>query len=385
LSFFDEADEPRRTPPSEAQRPRRAARPPRGPSGRPPGGSGRRPGGQHQQDVQTRRLVAVGVIVIVIIAMALLIHGCQVSQTNSSLKSYAANVNTLITRSDNNGAQMFSDLVSGKLNSNGIETLQNELNTAAGNAQTHLSQAKSLSAPGQMASAQSSLVQAMQMRADGISKIAANIQNASNQNTSKDGVYDISVGTSLLYASDVIYKTFVTPNIAKALNGANIPIGGTTGAQINAGQIVTDIGWLQSTFIAVKIGATLPTKAANADNNGPGLHGHELNSVSVSGTALSTVSTNTVAANPAPTFTLSLTNGGDFNEYDVECEVSVAGLSDRGTSTIAETMTGQTTSCTVQLPSPPTPGTYQVTAEVVPVPKESNTKNNYLTFPITFN
>ena len=163
----------------------------------------------------------------------------------------------------------------------------------------------------------------------------------------------------------MIYKTFVTPDIAKALNGAGIPIGGTTGAQINAGQIVTDLGWLQSNFIEEKIGAQLSTTAANANNTGPGLHGHQLNYVSVGTTQLSTTGTNTIPASPAPTFTLNVTNGGDYNEYDVGCKVSVEGLSDTGTSTIPETFKGQTTNCSVTLPSPPTPGTYQVTARVV--------------------
>ena len=63
----------------------------------------------------------------------------------------------------------------------------------------------------------------------------------------------------MLYGSDVIYKTFVTPDIAKALNGAGIPIGGTEGASRSTpGQILPDLGWLNSIFIAEKIGAQAP-------------------------------------------------------------------------------------------------------------------------------
>ena len=191
-----------------------------------------------------------------------------------------------------------------------------------------------------MSGAQSALVQVMQLRERGISQIAKHIQASASKSTSKDGVYDISVGTSLLYGSDVFYKTFVAPNIAIALNAAGIPIGGTTGAQINSGQIVTDLGWLQSTFISEKIGAQLSTSAANANNTGPGLHGHALSYVSVGTTQLTTAGTNTIPASPAPTFTLNVTNGGDYNEYQVGCEVSVKGLSDTGASTIPETLEG---------------------------------------------
>jgi hypothetical protein len=328
-------------------------------------------------------MIAAGVVAVVIILLVLLIHHVHVNQTNNSLKNYAANVNSLINDSDVNGKTMFTDLESGEVNSNQISNLQRQLATALSNARDHLNTAQGLSTPGQVTDAQSNLVQTMQLRVNGIAQIADHIQDAVSTSTSKDAIYDISVGTSELYASDVLYKTFVTTGIAKALNGANLPIGGTTGAQINAGQIVPDLGWLQSTFIAAKIGAVLPTKVANTAS--PGLHGHSLNSVSVGSTELSTVTPNTVPANPAPTFTLNLTNGGSSNEYDVECEIKIAGLTDLGTSTIAETTPGQTTNCSVTLPFPPTSGTFQVTATVVKVPGEKNTANNTMTFTVTFN
>jgi hypothetical protein len=325
------------------------------------------------------------VIVVVVIAMALLIHGCQVSQTKNSLKNYNADVDSLITASDTNGAAMFAELESGALNANTVGALQTKLNIAAGNARSQLARAQSYSAPGAMSSAQASLVQVMQLRYQGISQVAKHIQASASKSTSKDGVYDISVGTSMLFSSDVFYKTFVAPDIAKALNSAGIPIGGTTGAQINPGQIVNDLGWLQSTFISEKIGAQLSTTAANANNTAPGLHGHALNFVSVGTTQLNPAGTNTIPASPAPTFTLNLTNGGDYDEYQVGCKVSVKGLSDTGTATIPKTLKGQTTSCSVTLPSPPTPGTYAVTARVLKVPGETNLANNVITYTITFN
>jgi CARDB len=337
--------------------------------------------------VQTRRLFAVGVIVVVVILAALLIHGCESSAAKNSLKTYNANVNTLITASDNNGAQLFKDLSSGPLNSTTVGPLQTNLDTLLNNARTQLGKAKGFSTPGQVAAAQTALVSVMTLRYQGIEQIANSIQAASNKGTSKDGVRDISVGTSQLYASDVRYKTFVTTGIAAALNGAGIPIGTGAGAQqINPGQLVTDLGWLQSTFITEKIGAPVSTTAANVNNAAPGLHGHVLNYVTEDGTQLDPTGTNTIpSSTTAPTFTLNLTNGGNFNEYQVECKVSIEGLSDTGTSTIPETTAGQTTTCSVQLPSPPPSGTYRVTAEVVPVPGETNKSNNYMTYAVTFN
>jgi hypothetical protein len=79
-----------------------------------------------------------------------------------------------------------------------------------------------------------------------------------------------------------------------------------------------------------------------------------------------------------------VTNGGHFDQYNVVCKVSVTGLSDTGRATIAQTTPGQTTTCQVTLPTAPPAGTYNVTAEVVPVPLETDTTNNYQTFPVRF-
>jgi len=109
-----------------------------------------------------------------------------------------------------------------------------------------------------------------------------------------------------------------------------------------------------------------------------------LNFVTVDGQQLSTQLTNTIAANPAPTFTLNITNGGNFDEYQVGCKAWVKGLNDIGISMIPETRPGQTYNCQVTLPSAPKAGTYTVEAEVVPVPGEKNIANNFLYFPVTF-
>jgi hypothetical protein len=330
-------------------------------------------------------MIAVGVVVVVIILLVLLIHHVQVSQTKNSLKTYAADVNSLVHDSNQNGRAMFGVLQKGELNSNQIQTLEGQLTIAATNARNELNAAEALSTPGQVAQAQTDLVRMMQLRLDGILKIANNIHNADNVKDSKDAVYQISVGTSELYASDVIYKTFVTTGIAKALNGANLLIGHTIGAQINSGQIIHDLGWLQSTFIGEKIGAALSTKVANTAGPGTGAHGSGLNGVSVGTTELSTVDNNTIPASPAPTFTLSVTDTGTNTENEVECKVSVVGLSDLGTTRIQTIMQGQTTPCSVTLPFPPTAGQYEVTATVVKVPGETNLTNNSMTFPVTFN
>ena len=380
MSFFDEDEvgEPEPSP-RAAPRPRRSAG--RGGS-RPPGGPPRRPPGSHNQEVQTRRLIAVVVVVVLVVAAALLIHGCDVSQTNNSLKTYAGNVDTQVSNSVTNGQKVFSDLKGGKATSN-LPGLQSELYTYARTASTQLTEAEDLSTPSAMASAQQSFVSVMKLRYEGIDQIASHIQGAMNSSTAVDDVKQITAGTSQLYAADVIYKTFVGTGIAAALNAAGLPVGGTTGATINAGQVVTDLGWLNPKTVAIWLGASVPSTAVNSDQ--PGLHGHSLNSVTVAGQTLSTTSLNTIrVSKAAPTFTLYLTNGGNFPEYDVVCKVSIKGDDDSAETKIPETKPQENTNCVVTLPKALPTGPYTVTAEVLPVPGETYKANNTQTFSVDF-
>jgi len=378
LSFFDDEDEP-----------------PRGaPRARPDGGRGPAPARDgdgydsgYEQAIQQRRTIAIVAIVIVVVLMAVLIHGCQSSATTNALKTYNASVSQLISQSDATGSQVFAYLRGADNNQN----VATDLASDAGSARNQLAAAQALSAPGAMASAQSNIVLAMTMRYNAIKLIADNIQQAIGGQVAaaKSAVTELAVATSFLYASDVVYKGFAVDEIAEALHGDGIAVAGLDGLTINGGQVVSDLSWLQATYIATEIGAKVPGGVGSGRNTltgEPGVHGHILNFVTLDGTQLSTVATNTISANPAPTFTLNLTNGGQYPEYEVKCSVSVVGQQGEGAvTTIAETTPNETTTCSVTLPHAPATGPYQVDVEVAPVLGESNTANNELEFAADFN
>ncbi len=366
MSFFDEADDPRPASRSGTRRQRPSGR------GRPP---------RQQQSIQTRRAVAAVVIIGVIVLLAVLVHSCDVSAQNSSLRDYTNSVSTQIQKSTNTGAQLFRDLESSSLHANPTQMASN-ITTLADDAQQQLTAVQNLSVPDGMNAAQQNLVQTMKMRRDGVRKIAANIQPALGTSTNRDAINQIAVANSGFYASDVLYKLYVGPDMASALHAAGISVGGSNGETINPGQFLPALGWLEPTFIAAKLGSRLPSGHVNTA--APGLHGHVLNSVSVGGVQLSSVSTNSVPSTPPPTFVLSVTNGGQYTEYNVRCKVTISGLSDTGTAVIPHTTAGQTTTCSVKLPTSPTPGTYQVTASVAPVPGEKDISNNSVTYSVTF-
>jgi CARDB len=320
---------------------------------------------------------------VIVIAMALLIKNCEGSATTSALKNYNASVYRLIRASTSNAyAVLETDLTGGDLGG-----VTQTLTTAEQTALTNLDKAKALHAPSQMAAAQTALVTVMTLRQQGLLIIATYASRATIKHESDDAVRQISRGTSLLYSSDVVYKTLVTPALAEALNAASIPAGSEPNGQpIDTSQVVHDLGWLNPTWIADTIGANLPTTAANAGNDQPNLkHGDQLNYTTVDGQQLTNGLSYTIPAADAQTWALNVTNGGQTSEDEVGCSVKIDSVSDEGTATIPSIAAGATDTCTVTLPSKPETGPYTVTATVDSVPRETNLKNNSQTYTITFN
>lgn len=362
MSFFDEVDEPRTAP--RRRRPSATGRPP--PTDR--------------QAIQVRRIVAAVAILAVLILIVLGVRGCQASARKSALQDYTNSVSSLIQSSDQTAGGLFGALTSPGGAGNAA-MLQTSINNTRASADLQLSRAKGLSVPDEMRGAQQDLLLVMQMRRDGIANIATEIPAALGNTANRDAANSIATQMARFYASDVVYKSYAASLIAGALNGAGIAVGGPNGESIDSGQFLPDVGWLSPTFVMSKLGVSSP---AAGGKPAPGLHGHSLGSVSVGGTTLQTGSTNTLPASPAPTFTLSFTNGGTNTETNVKLTVTVSGTSSSGQTIVPQTTPGEHATGQVTLATSPPAGTYTVTATVQSVPGEQDKTNNSLSFPVTF-
>ena len=327
-----------------------------------------------------RRLVLAGVVVVAIILIAVLVNSCEVSARNSALKDYNNSVASLNAQSVNTGRSFFGAL-SGPTGD--PTSLQNSLAQSLSDATKQLGRAKDLSVPDEVKGAQQNFVSAMQERVDGIRNIANEVPAALQSQTAQNAVSSIAADMARFYSSDVLYKDYTVPEIIGALRAAGITVGGLGGQQINSDQFLPSISWLDPQTVANQLHVTLPSTAQNKPV-APGLHGHQLNSVSVGGTQLQTGSTNTIPASPAPTFTLSFANTGQNTETNVSAAVTIAGSKVSGQTNVPQTTAGETTTCQVTLNGIPPKGSHQVTATIVPVRGEKNTSNNSLTFPVDF-
>jgi archaellum component FlaF (FlaF/FlaG flagellin family) len=332
--------------------------------------------------------------VIFVILAAVGINSCESSALTSSLTNYANGVSSIIQQSNTSSGTLFGTDLGTAPGVNGAQALRNKIesvNGPLGTANKLLQQAQSLSVPDQMSNAQHNVLVTLQLRRDGIRTIAARIEQALGNSTNVDALQAIAAAMAGFLGSDVLYKEYAAKEIAEQLHADGIPIaiGATSGVSLPAGQFLPNLAWLEIPYLANKLGAKYNTTSTNSAGNSnlpvqPGLHGHSLNSVSVSNTTLNPNASNAVPASPAPTFVLNLTNGGHFAENNVTCKVTVQGTSISGINVIPQTTPGETTTCSVPLNKAPSPGQYQVTASVAAVPGEGNKTNNTLVFPITF-
>jgi hypothetical protein len=365
VSFFDEVEDP----------PRARSAGQRQTTGR------RRPSGTDRKYFVRRAVLAV-VVLVAVILIVLGVHSCQVSARNSALRDYDNSVASLVQRSNQTGHTLFSELsgVSGSTNQTGLQT---QINQTRAQALSQLAQARSLSVPNEMQTAQRGLLLTLRMRSDAISTIAQEIQPALGKSTAGDAVARIAGQMSRLYASDVVYNDYVAPAIATALRRASIPVGGPNGQPISHSTFVPNSQWLGATYVAEKLGSasTPTTKNVKA---APGIHGHRMISVTANGTALQQGVTNSVAASPPPTFACTFANDGTDTETNVVVKVTVVGTSISGQAIVPKTVPNHTYTAQVTLSSSPPAGSYTVTATIERVPGETVVTHNTKSFQVTF-
>jgi hypothetical protein len=330
-----------------------------------------------------RRTVGVLALVIVLILIVIGVHSCSVSQANSALRNYNDSVASLIRNSNQNGDQVFSALASG-INSNNATTVQQQVDDARLTASNQLGKAESLSAPGAVSSAQQHLVDLMRFRRDGITNIASDLQSTLQSSTASSAVDSIAAEMERLYASDVLYKDYVLPNIVKALTQAGIAAGGANGEPIDPNQLLPNVQWVLPSYVAQQLKVSVPASTSTGGKAAPGTHGHALDGCSVGATALSTAAATTIPAGSTPTLTCTVTNDGGNTETNVAVKASISGTSITGQGVIAQTQPSQQYTVQIPLSSRPPAGTYEMTVTVQHVPGETTFTHNSKTFPVTF-
>jgi hypothetical protein len=340
-----------------------------------------------------RRLVAAGAVVLVVVLLVVLVKGCVDNRREAALKDYNRSVRTLVEHSRSAVSKQFFDALGGA--SSGEPTqVQEAINQLRAVADEDLAQAQRLDAPDAMTSAQTYLELVLSLRRDAVANVADEIQPALGGTAGAGTAVDAIAGQMQAFnASDVVYSQRVAPLILKGLkdDGIAASYDGTAGEQVlpYASFLPDNVGlsWMSPDYVAQQLGAPTSGGGRQSGTPTPGLHGHQLDSVSVGGVDLTTTGSNRIAASPPPTFVVNFTNGGENDETNVKVTVEITGSGPtlRAQAIVPNTTAGSAATANVTLrqsPSTAGPSTIRVTIE--PVLGEQTTDNNTATYPALF-
>jgi hypothetical protein len=362
VSFFDDGEE---TEPRPAARTSRAPQRPR--PRRPQHAQGAHAHAEHS--VIVRRRVAAGVGVVLLIAIVLGVNACLNSQKTQALQEYARNVSTIVTASDQQVAHPLFSALAGASAKSALD-VEEQVDQLHLEAEKQATQAKGLSVPGEMDSAQRNLLLALDLRAEGLEKIAAHLRTALGGQAQQASAL-IAGDMENFLASDVIYSQRVAPLIEQTLKSAGIE------AQTVAGsRFLPNIGWLEASTAGSRITGQAP---ASSGESVTGNHGSALKSVTVGATTLEVEpAVNHISGGGSPTFAVGVENSGEFDQSNVKVDVSVTAGGKKLTAsrTIAKTEPGKTVDVSVPVTGVPVGVAAKIEVYVEGVPGENDLENN---------
>jgi hypothetical protein len=331
-----------------------------------------------------RRVAALGIGVLVVVVLVLGIRGCLTSRQEQALKDYNREVSSIVQDADANADAFFETLSTGGTSSTDV---QSEINQLRFRAQALSKQAAGLDVPGDMRPAHRNLLLSLSLLQESMGKVAVKLPAAlsSDATTAVPAVKAIAGEMQAFLAADVVYNRRSRTLIKEVLDAKKIG-----GQVIQSSSFLQNLGWLQPSTVANRIGSQQGRGAGDGGSTepAPGLHGHGLLGVSVGSVTLQPGQANRIPAASNLTFSVKIANQGDNPETDVRVRVRIRGGG--GDPISVQKVVDQTmpkTETTVAVPlgqAPPIGQPVTVVVDVLPVPGEKNTTNNTATYPAIF-
>jgi hypothetical protein len=366
LSFLDEPDEP------VAGRTRRR-----------PSGGGR---GTDRQTLMVRRTLAIGAGLLILILLVLAFRGCLNARNERAIKDYVGNSSELINQSKLEGNQLF-ELLGGSGSEDTDADAANVVNGLRSESATLVDRAEDLDAPDEVSAAQENLLDALELRRDGLAAVANALPTALADEERRESTADIAEVMQVFLASDVLLKYRFRPNLEQTLRDEDLQGEVTVPSQRRL-EFVPDVQWVDPDFVADQIAGLRGTGGGGTDEAAtPGLHGNGLGTVTLGGVALVPGASATVPLTDDLSFEVQVVNQGENTETDVNVKVTVGEGNDATEleEAIPEIAVGEQQSVTIPLAEkPPTGENVPVNVEVEPVPGEEKTDNNSADFTVIF-
>jgi hypothetical protein len=330
--------------------------------------------GLDEHTLMIRRRVAAAVGVVLLIVIVLVVNGCLKSNKEAALREYNRQVSQIVHESDEQVAHPLFVTLSGAAGKPPVDVEQ-QIHQLREKAEELAAHAKNLSVPGAMADAQRDLLLALDLRAEGVVKVASLVRTALG-GQAKQASTPLAGDMEIFLASDVIYSQRVAPLIQQTLAS-----NGIQGQSTASSRFLPNLGWLEGTMVVARITG----QAASSSPSGvaPGHHGSVLKGLSVGTKTLEgEPALNHISGGSSPTFTVMVENDGEFPESDVKVDVTVtaAGKQFKASHPINTTEPKKTVNVEIPVPGVPLKVASKVEVQIEPVPGETNHEGTKGTF-----
>jgi hypothetical protein len=370
---FDFFDEP------ETEEATERGGPPRRPSAGGPSGP-RRPVRAPQGLIPMLRLAGlIAFLILAVILIVFLVRGCASDSKQSTYSNYVGKMRTI----GNSSAQVGRRL-NQTLTGTGIKesTLEATIRSLAGQQSQLADQAKAITPPGPLHTEHDHLIEVLQLRASGLSRLAdAFAQTARSKNANQAGQL-LASQARLLTASDVNWDVYFRDASRNVLRQQNV-----TGVRVPTSTVVTNPDLISSSQAMATVWQRI--HGTRTTSSPAGNHGSALISVTAlpDNKKLDPNTETTVTASADLAFQAVVQDSGDFQEFDVKVVLTIAKTPKpiQQTQTIPIINAGEMKTVTFKnLGAPPYAVPTTVKVDVQPVPGEKTTSNNSAEYRVIF-
>ncbi len=373
FDFFEDEPATREAPPSRVRLPRRGGVPRR-----------RRPAGPPRGATPLLRLLAlVAIVVAVLVFFGLVIQSCAATSKHDSYAGYMSKVAVIAHSSQDDGVAAANALIAGGK----VADIDQKLTSIAQQERQNVSAAQSLSPPGRLRPENQQLVEALQLRVNGVQGLASTFAANPKSNGANEAA-TLAAAADRLLASDVVWD-----DLFRQPSTSQMKSDGVTGVVAPESHFVAnpDFATQRSmSLLLTRLRGTVTPHGGTAT----GLHGTNLVSVKAlpSGPTLSESATlNTVVASANLGFGVVVHDGGNFQEVNVKVTLTIQRSPPSGnaivqTKTIQVINPGEDVTVTFQ---PVDVGSLiaqkaTLRVDVAPVPNEKTLTNNSASYPVIF-
>jgi hypothetical protein len=339
-------------------------------------GAHRYEGGDHQRQIMVRRVVALGVGVLIVILLVLAVRGCLNARKERGFENYVSDLGSVVTQANQLSANFFNRLNDPPRNLDELE-LEADIAADRGTAEGLLQRVEGLDTPDELAGAQEDLALTFELRRDALAGIATAIPTALGEEGRPEATEQIAREMQTFLASDVLYER-ARGEIQSVLDEEEIAGNVPQSRFLSDPERYVDDNELISILSAF---------AAEAGAVAPGVHGLALLSTAIGNTGLTADSENTVELQGTPELEVEVQNQGDTEEIDVLVTYELTGGVEPAEGELTIPRLDSQGIETANLPIDPEPETgVPLTLEVtaVPVLGEQVVDNNSATYTVTF-